>query len=198
LDANINHAQAKRAELLKLGTSTFFYVTVGAATGSLIVATMPDTNVAAVMKQVTEQVGVEIISFSYGNMLKGLNSVALNVPADLQKKVESNASKVRYCLDGFFQQVTSFHMKIGTVIKGIDQLKVLNSKLQVKLQSEPADDRNIADWVDISTYLQQIYGALINLKEEVIEKKENKVPEFDEAIDELISGVEVTTAGTPV
>ena len=189
LDTKVRHAQAKQAELLKLGTSSFFYVALGTATGGMLVSIMPDTNMGAVMKQITEKVGTEIISFSFGNV---------NVPTDLQKKVESNASKVHDCLDGFFKIMTSFHMKIATVVKGIDKLKVYNNKLQEKLNSKSLSQKNIADWTDISTYVQQIYRSLVYLQDEVIEKETYKISELDEAMRQLIHGIEITSAGTPV
>ena len=108
LNRDIQNAQAKQTEVFKLGVSSFFYLTLGTAVGSLLVSVMPGTQVgAAVMKQVTEQVGTEIVSFTYGNALKGLNTVAnaSKVPVELQKKLESNASKVRDCLIGFFKQI---------------------------------------------------------------------------------------------
>ena len=37
---------------------------------------VPKLHGAAVKKQVTEQVGTEVVSFTYGNALKGLNTVA--------------------------------------------------------------------------------------------------------------------------
>ena len=198
LDTKVRHAQAKQTELLKLGTSSFFYVALGTAAGGMLVSIMPDTNVGAVMKQITEQVGTEIITFSFGNVLKGLHSLASHVPSDLQKKVESNASKVRDCLNGFFKIMTSFHMKIATVISGIDKLRVYNNKLQEKLVSKSISQKNIADWQDISTYLQQIYRSLVYLQDEVIEKETFKISEIDEAMRRLINGIEVTSAGTPV
>ena len=198
LDTKVRHAQAKQAELLKLGTSSFFYVALGTATGGMLVSIMPNTNVGEVMKQITEKMGTEIIAFSFGNVLKGLHSLTSNVPSDLQKKVESNASNVSDCLNGFFKIMTSFHTKIATVISGIDKLKIYNNILQEKLKSKSIAQKNIADWQNISTYMQQIYCSLVHLQDEVIKKEAHKISEVDEAMTQLIHGIEITSAGTPV
>ena len=207
LDKRIEDAQTKRGELIKLGTSAFFYVAAGAAAGGMIVSLLPNTNVGGVMKQIAEGVGTEAVTFSIGNVLKGLKDVTSTVPANLQEKVESNASKVRDCLNGFFKIVTKFHDKIETVIKGIDKLKELNSALQDGLQSKSIAEKNIADWVNISTYLHQIYSALMYLKREVVEKETRKktigeidegMDEIEKAMDRLISGITVTSEGTPI
>ena len=202
LDTDIQHAQAKQVEVFKLGVSSFFYLTMGTVVGSFLVSVTPGTPVGAVMKQITEQVGTEIISFSYGNVLKGLHAVtsASKVPADLQKKVESNASKVRDCLAGFFKQIAHLEIKIKTVITGIDNLKEYNNELGEELQSKPISEKNIADWESISATLDEINETLMYLKCKVVDKEEHKklMETIDEAMNTLASGVDNVSLGTAV
>ena len=145
LDEHTEDTHVERGELLKLGAHTFFYIVAGGsaatAASSTIVSLLPNTDINhAVMKQIAKGVGTEAVTFEVDKTLKGINVVAsLNIPAELQKKVESNASQVRDCLNGFFKIVTRFHEKIEAVIKGIDKLKELNNALQAGLESKSID-----------------------------------------------------------
>ena len=91
-------------------------------------------------------------------------------------------------------------MKIETVVTGINNLQNFNGELRAKIQSKSISEKNIADWVDISTTLDEIRETLMFLKYKVVDKEEHKklMEGVDEAMDELTSGVNNISVGTPV
>ena len=198
LNEKVSPTQAKQTELWRVGSSSFFYVALGTVTGGMLISCMPDTTIGAMMKQITENVGNEIVTFSFGNTLKGLNSLASNVPYELQKKVGANASKVLSCIDQFFKVLAHFHMQIGTVETVIDEIKCYNTTLQKSLKCKPMSKQNTADWLNISEYLQQVYDSIIYLQQEVVEKEPPKMEGINKAMEDLFTVIDRASKGTPV
>ena len=195
LSEEVRHAQNKQTELWKLGSSTFFYVAVGATAGGMLISCIPDTKIGEALKQIAEKVGTEFVTFSFGNTMKGLHSLSSNVPKELQEKVDKKASEVHNCIIQFFKIVTEFNQRIKTVVIVIDDIKEYNKKVRKNLEK---DEKRKADWESISKYLQNIYESIMYLRQEIIEKEPLKMDEIDKAMDELIFGINLVSSGTPV
>ena len=198
LSEEVGHAQKKQSELWKLGCSTFFYVTVGTTAGGMLISCMPNTQIGDAMKHIAEKVGTEMVTFSFGNTLKGLHSLSSNVPEELQKRVDNKAFEVHHCINQFVKIVTDFNKRIRTVVTVIDNIKDYNKKVQNSLKRKPISEQNYADWTSISEYLQDVYDSIMYLRKEIIEKEPPKMDEIDKAMGELIFGIDLVSSGTPV
>lgn len=172
----INNEQKRRIELLKIGSTTFLCLAVAGVAGTMTVSYVPavetdselSTALATGLKHAAEMVGTEFFSIGAEHVREKLHYV---ISSDLQKKVELNASKIHSCFNSFFREIFYFQTKIHTITMEIGTLKDYNSQLQVKFESKPTDQKDIADWCNISIYLNQIYESLMYLKAQVIEEE---------------------------
>ena len=172
--------QKRKVELLKLGSTTFLCIAVA---GKMAIRFVPaDTDIGKEIIQAAGTVGKEFVSFGATNMFKGLEYV---VSSDLSKKVNSCASKLYRCFNTFLEGVTDFQTKIETLITEIDTLRYYVKTLEQKMEYSPTDQKNIAEWENISIYLQQIHDSVMHLKDKVIERKEDKLNEITKAVNAL-------------
>ena len=198
LHEEISHAQKKQNVLWKLGCSTFFYVAVGATAGGMLISCMPNTQIGEVMKQIAENVGTEIVTFCFGNTLKGLHSLTSNVPKELQEKVDKKTKEVNKCIFEFITTVTEFNTIIKTVVIGIDDVKKNNMDVRESLKEKPISEQRDADWESISGFLQGIYDSIMYLRQNIIEKEHLKMDQIHKAMDELTFGIDLVSKGPSV
>lgn len=167
----------KNAQWMKIGRSFICYTL-----GQTVIAMSSGSEGTAV------DLGEGIMTFSAQSLLEGVKSFADDLSPDLKEKLQSNASKISSLLTECYQKVTHFDIKINSIISNIDQLHKRSGIIKQKLSTVTViDEVNIATWLSITGYLEEMLGVLADLQVKVI--KNGEVDEVDEEIGKMFKKI---------